>query len=243
MTLQGRLWTISSFIAACKSLVEGLSGFFVLLVGQKCDFCSYYAVAALEDLKDRLWGWPTPTVVATWLRCELHPPSRQALPSKVTQQPCCIITLYLSSFLFQFPSGSLFITCGLKGVKRETPKFPGWKHLQPLPVRSWRRASPVTTNYTRWYWYHSLHPYVYVLKESERCLPSDSHLERNRFRSSHLAITWLASTALLVLFALQQGFPVPPQVTRDLAATVPAPRNCWHQPGNTKKVPIRHNEL
>ena len=58
--------------SAASSPPEGLSGgFFLLLVGQKCDFC-YYAVAALEDLKDRLWGWPTPKVVATWLRCDLE---------------------------------------------------------------------------------------------------------------------------------------------------------------------------
>ncbi len=58
--------------------------------------------------------------------------------------------------------------------------------------------------------------------------------KKNLFKSSHLAILWLTYTALLVWLALQQGFPVPPQVTRDLAATVPAPRNCWHQPVNTK---------
>ena len=171
MTLQGRLWTISSsFIAACKSVVDLLQKLLQL------DF-DVICIPLLAKPCQARWR-SSRAVSSPWIS---------------------------PAFSFSFLRAASSSPPGWRESSAKTPKSPGWKHLAPLPVRSWRRASPVTTNYTRWYWYHSLRPSVYW-KYWNMFTIGFTFGKKKIFESSHLANLanlLLAYTALLLLS--QQG--------------------------------------
>ena len=166
--LQGRLWTISSFIAACKSVVDLLQKLLQL------DFDAICIPLLAKPCQAR---WRSSRAVSSpWIS---------------------------PAFSFSFLRAASSSPAGWRESSAKTPKSPGWKHLEPLPVRSWRRASPVTQ------WPPIIRdgidtiPFAQAFTENtETCLPLDSPLAKKIFESSHLANLanlLLAYTALLLL--------------------------------------------